>query len=134
MKLILDTDALSATRRPERAPRVAAWLGSQREEDLYFSVVSLGEIERGIALQSPRQPELAADLRSWIDGTVRLFADRVLPFGAEEARIWGRLSARLGHDGADLQIAATALAQGAVVVTGNVSDFEPAGVEVENPF
>ncbi len=134
MKFILDTDVLSATRRPERAPRVAAWLRSQREEDLYLSVVSLGEIERGIALQSPRQPEFAADLRSWIDGTMRLFADRVLPFGAEEARIWGRLSARLGHDGADLQIAATALAQGAVVVTGNVSDFEPAGVEVENPF
>ena len=134
MKFILDTDVLSATRRPERAPRVAAWLRSQREEDLYVSVVSLGEIERGIALQSPRQPEFAADLRRWIDGTVRLFADRVLPFGAEEARIWGRLSAKLGHDGADLQIAATALAHGAVVVTGNLSDFEPAGVAVENPF
>ena len=65
---------------------------------------------------------------------MRLFADRLLPFGPEEARIWGRLSAKLGHDGADLQIAATALTQGAVVVTGNVSDFEPAGVEIENPF
>ena len=134
MKFLLDTDVLSASRRPARAVAVAAWLKSKPEEDLYLSVVTLGEIERGIALQARRQPEFAAELRAWIDRTVRLFADRLLPFGPEEARIWGRLSAKLGHDGADLQIAATALTQGAVVVTGNVSDFEPAGVEIENPF
>ena len=134
MKFLLDTDVLSASRRPARAVAVAAWLKSKPEEDLYLSVVTLGEIERGIALQARRQPEFAAEPRAWIDRTVRLFADRLLPFGPEEARIWGRLSARLGHDGADLQIAATALTQGAVVVTGNVSDFEPAGVEIENPF
>ncbi len=134
MKFLLDTDVLSASRRPARAVAVAAWLRSKPEEDLYLSVVTLGEIERGIALQARRQPEFAAELRAWIDRTVRLFADRLLPFGPEEARIWGRLSAKLGHDGADLQIAATALTQGAVVVTGNVSDFEPAGVEIENPF
>ena len=134
MKFLLDTDVLSASRRPERAVAVATWLRSKQEEDLYLSVVTLGEIERGIALQAGRQPEFAAELRAWIDRTVRLFADRLLPFGPEEARLWGRLSAKLGHDGADLQIAATALAQGAVVVTGNVSDFEPTGAEVENPF
>lgn len=134
MKFLLDTDVLSASRRPERAVAVAAWIKSKPEEDLYLSVVTLGEIERGIALQAGRQPEFAAELRAWIDRTVRLFADRLLPFGPEEARIWGRLSAKLGHHGADLQIAATALAQGAVVVTRNVSDFEPAGVAVENPF
>ena len=134
MKFLLDTNVLSASRRPARAVAVTAWLRSKPEEDLYLSVVTLGEIERGIALQARRQPEFAAELRAWIDRTVRLFADRLLPFGPEEARIWGRLSAKLGHDGADLQIAATALTQGAVVVTGNVSDFEPAGVEIENPF
>ena len=134
MKFLLDTDVLSASRRPERAVAVAAWLRSKPEEDLYLSVVTLGEIECGIALQARKQPEFAAELRAWIDRTVRLFADRLLPFGPEEARLWGRLSAKLGHDGADLQIAATALAQGAVVVTGNVSDFKPTGVAVENPF
>lgn len=134
MKFLLDTDVLSASRRPERAVAVAAWIKSKPEEDLYLSVVTLGEIERGIALQAGRQPEFAAELRTWIDWTVRLFADRLLPFGPEEARLWGRLSAKLGHHGADLQIAATALAQGAVVVTRNVSDFEPTGVAIENPF
>ena len=65
---------------------------------------------------------------------MRLFSDRLLPFGAAEARIWGRLTQEIGHGGADLMIAATALARGATVVTGNVDDFRPTGVAVENPF
>ena len=76
----------------------------------------------------------ARDLRAWLDRTVLLFADRLLPFEAEDARLWGQLSARIGHGGADLMIAATALRHGAVVVTGNVDDFAPTGVRVENPF
>jgi toxin FitB len=131
---LIDTNVLSALRRPDRAPQVAAWLRSRPEEQLFLSVITLGEIERGIARQEDRDPAFARDLRDWIDRTRRLFADRLLPFGPEEARIWGRLSARIGHDGADLLIAATALAQGAVVVTGNVRDFELTGVEIENPF
>lgn len=131
---LLDTDVLSALRRPERAPKVASWLRSKPEDQLFLSVVTLGEIERGIALQDNRNPGFAADLRVWIDRTMLLFSDRLLTFGAEEAKIWGQLSARLGHNGADLLIAATALARGAVVVTGNVSDFGPTGVEIENPF
>ena len=79
-------------------------------------------------------PGSAADLRAWTDRTVTIFADRILPFGAEEARVWGGLSARLGHAGADLQIAATALVRDAVVVTRNTADFAPTGVRLENPF
>lgn len=62
------------------------------------------------------------------------FADRILPFGAGDARIWDRLSQKLGHPGADLMIAATALHHGAIVVTGNIADFAPTGVAVENAF
>ncbi|OSP53957.1 VapC toxin family PIN domain ribonuclease [Pseudoruegeria sp. SK021] len=131
---LLDTNVISAVRRPDRAPQVAAWLSGRAEQDLAISVITLGEIERGIAQQERRNPQFAADLRQWLDRTVLLFSDRILPFGAEEARLWGRLSARLGHSGADLLIAATALAQGATVVTGNVDDFAPTGVAIENPF
>ena len=131
---LLDTNVLSALRRPERAPRVAGWLRSRPEDQLFLSVITLGEIERGIALQQSRNPEFAADLRNWVDRTMLLFADRLLPFGSEEARVWGQLSARLGHNGADLLIAATALARDAIIVTGNVSDFQPTGVAIENPF
>lgn len=131
---VLDTNVLSAARRPDRAPQVAAWLRGQPETALFLSVVTLGEIERGIRQQERRNPGFAADLRAWTDRTVTIFADRILPFGAEDARIWGRLSAELGHDGADLMIAATALAHGAAVVTGNAEHFRPTGVTVIDPF
>lgn len=131
---ILDTNVISAVRRPDRAPQVAAWLQGKPESDLFLSVITLGEIERGIHQQQARDPGFAADLRVWLDRTTRIFADRLLGFGVEDARIWGRLSQQLGHHGADLMIAATALHHGATVVTGNVADFAPTGVALENPF
>ena len=131
---ILDTNVISAVRRPDRAPRVEAWLRGKAEQDLFLSTITLGEIERGIRQQETRDLEFARDLQAWLDRTVLLFSDRLLAFEAEDARIWGRLSAEIGHTGADLMIAATALRHGAVVVTGNVSDFTPTGAAIENPF
>lgn len=131
---ILDTNVISAVRRPDRAPQVAAWLRGKAEQDLFLSVITLGEIERGIRQQEGRDPGFARDLRSWLDRTVLLFSDRLLPFDAEDARIWGRLSAEVGHAGADLMIAASALRHAATVVSGNVNDFAPTGVTIENPF
>ena len=131
---ILDTDVISAVRRPDRAPKVAAWLRDKPEEALFLSAVTIGEIARGIARQERRDPGFAADLQAWLDRTVLVFADRILAFGTAEARIWGRLSHEIGHAGADLMIAATALRHDAAVVTGNVDDFAPAGVRIENPF
>ncbi|NTT88340.1 type II toxin-antitoxin system VapC family toxin [Tabrizicola fusiformis] len=131
---ILDTNVISAVRRPDRAPQVAAWLRGKAEQDLFLSVITLGEVERGIRQQEARDPAFANDLRTWLDKTVLLFSDRLLAFEAEDARIWGRLSAEIGHNGADLMIAASALRHGAIVVTGNVSDFTSTGAAVENPF
>lgn len=102
--------------------------------DLFLSVITLGEIERGIRQQERQNPKFADDLQAWLDRTALVFADRLLAFEAEDARIWGRLSAEIGHSGADLMIAATALKHGATVVTGNISDFAPTKVQLENPF
>ncbi|MDS9469110.1 type II toxin-antitoxin system VapC family toxin [Paracoccus sp. MBLB3053] len=132
--LILDTNVLSALRRPDRSPEVAAWLTYQDENELFLSVITLGEIERGIARQERGNPPFAQDLREWLTRTVSLFGDRLLPFGATEAQIWGRLSAEIGHAGADLQIAATALSRDAIVVTGNVADFRPTKCRLLDPF
>lgn len=132
--LILDTNVLSALRRPERSATVMGWLSRQDEARLYLSVITLGEIERGITMQERADPQFAQDLRDWLVRTVTLFSDRLLPFGAAEAQIWGRLSARIGHSGADLLIAATALSHDATVVTRNVADFAPTGCRIENPF
>ena len=131
---MLDTNVISAVRRPDRAPQVAAWLRGKAEQELFISVITLGEIERGIRQQEGRNPAFARDLRAWLDRTVLLFGDRLLDFCAEDARIWGRLSHQIEHNGADLMIAASALRHGAVVVTGNEDDFRPTGVPIENPF
>ena len=131
---LLDTNVISAVRRPDRAPQVAAWLRGKAEGELFLSVITIGEIERGICAQMRQNPAFAADLRTWVDRTVQLFSDRILAFSSEDARIWGRLSQEIGHGGADLMIAATALARGATVVTGNADDFRATGVELENPF
>jgi len=69
-----------------------------------------------------------------LDRMVLLFSDRLLAFDAEDARIWGRLSAELDHKCASLMIAASALRYGAIVVTGNGSDFALTNVALENPF
>ena len=134
MIYLLDTNVISAVRRSDRAPQVMAWLQSKPEADLFLSVITLGEIERGIRAQQGRNPAFAADLRAWLERTLGLFSDRLLSFDAADAVIWGRLSQDLGHSGADLMIAAQALARGATVVTGNVADFRPTGVLLENPF
>lgn len=131
---LVDTDVLSALAKRRRNENVAAWIAGQRTGDLFISVISIGEIERGIARQRRINPDFASALALWLDQVLAAYGDRVLPFDLESARRWGQLSAAIGSSGADLQIAATALERGLTVVTRNASDFEPTGVAVFNPF
>ncbi len=131
---LLDTDVLSALRSRERHPGAVRWVETQRTADLYISVVTVGEIERGITRQQPRDPSFAGELALWLDRVLAWYSDRILIVDADTARRWGRLSATLGHDGADLLIAATALEHGLTVVTRNARHFEPTGVPTLNPF
>jgi len=131
---LLDTDVLSAVRRRERHPAVVLWLEAQRTTDMYLSVVTIGEVERGIARQRRRDPTFAVELASWLDRVMSRYAERVLPIDVAAARRWGQLSSEIGHDSPDLLIAATALERGLTVVTRNTGHFEPTGVAVLNPF
>jgi toxin FitB len=131
---LIDTVTLSELRKRRRDVRLVAWFKKQRTADLFLSVVSIGEIERGIAAQHKRNPAFSAALASWLDAVLALYGERILPFDLPSARRWGRLSAALGNDSADLMIAATALERGLTVVTRNAADFEPARVPVLNPF
>jgi toxin FitB len=131
--LILDTDVASLLRRSERFPDLAAWHGAQDESSIFISVVTIGEVERGIVRQRSRNPVFAADLASWAAGLEQTFADRILPFGMAEAKVWGQLCGRLGYESADLMIAATAIVRGATVVTRNERDFLRTGVVVNVP-
>lgn len=131
---LVDTDVLSALAKRRRHANVEAWMGRQRTSDLFVSVISIGEIERGIALQREKDQNFASVLATWLDHILDLYGDRVLPFDVASARRWGQLSAALGHHGADLQIVATALEHGLTVATRNVAHFEPTGVPVLDPF
>ena len=131
---LIDTVVLSELRKPQRDARLESWVERQRTIDLFVSVITIGEIERGIARQRERDPDFAAALAAWLDRVLVLYGERILPFDLQVARRWGQLSAAIGHDGADLMISATALEHGLTVVTRNVSDFEPTGVPILNPF
>lgn len=131
---LLDTVVLSELRRQQRNPGVVRWVAAQRPSDLFLSAVTIGEVERGIARQQSMNSDFAATLATWLDAVLSLYADRILGIDTATARRWGRLSAQLGNDGADLLIAATALEHGLTVVTRNVRHFEPTGVAVLNPF
>jgi len=131
---LLDTVVLSELRKRQRDRGVLTWAERQRSADLFISVVSIGEIERGIALQQAKDADFSRALAVWLDRLLALYGDRILPFDLRAARRWGSLSAAIGNDGADLMIAATALEHGLTVVTRNVADFVPCGVPIVNPF
>lgn len=132
--VLLDTVVLSELRKRHRNPGLVAWIGGQSDADLFVSVITIGEIQRGIALQRPKDPDFATSLTQWLDRVLTTYAERIVPFDLGAARRWGRLSAALGHDGADLMIAATALEHGLTVVTRNRRHFEPTGVPTLDPF
>ncbi len=131
---LIDTVVLSELRKPQRDARLTAWVARQRTTDLFVSVITIGEIERGISRQRATDPDFAAALAAWLDRVLTLYGERVVPFDLQIARRWGQLSAVLGNDSADLMISATALEHGLTVVTRNASDFEPTGVATLNPF
>ncbi len=131
---LVDTDVLSVLPKRRHHPGVVAWINRQRSGDLFVSVISIGEIERGIAFQRVKDQNFASMLAGWLDDLLNVYGDRVLPFDLASARRWGRLSAALGRKDADLQIAAIALEHGLTVVTRNISHFEPTGVSVLDPF
>jgi hypothetical protein len=131
---LLDTVIISELRKKRPDAGVLRWISGQQDNQLFLSVVTLGEIERGIEKQRGAAPEFAEELATWIEYLASLYADRILPITPTIARHWGRLSARLGNEGADLLIAATGLAHSLTVVTRNTGHFEPTGVNVINPF
>lgn len=131
---LLDTLIVSELRKKTPNARVVKWISRQHEDGLYLSVITLGEIERGIEKRRKEDPLFADAMAAWLESLTRLYADRILPVSASIARRWGRLSVQLGHDGADVLIAATALTHRLTVITRNTSHFGSAGVNVINPF
>jgi toxin FitB len=131
---LLDTMVLSETikRRPE--PRVIDWYHRVPSADAFISVLSIGEIERGIARTHRRSDPFAQRLAAWLDQILTAYRDRILIADVAVVRRWGRLCDALGHTGTDLLIAATALEHGLIVATRNRRHFAPTGVQILNPY
>ena len=131
---LLDTVVISELRKRQPAPAVIRCLSQRIETELFLSVLTIGEIQRGISGKRVDDPEFADALSGWLNALLRNYGDRIVPVSTDVERLWGDLSWRAKHDGADVLIAATALSRGLVVVTRNVRHFEPFGVKVINPF
>jgi predicted nucleic acid-binding protein len=131
---LLDTNAVSETRKLRANPRVTGFLEAVNGERLFLSVLTLGELRKGVAAKRRTDAETADRLAVWVDEIERNFADRVLPVDAAAARIWGELSAARSLPVVDTLIAATAMARGLTLVTRNTRDVTATGVTVLDPW
>jgi hypothetical protein len=132
---LLDTNVLSETRKRQPAEGVIEWIAATPPERLHVSVLTLGEIEQGIArIRGRGDRQQAAALEGWLREIELGFADRILPVTMPVASTWGRQQYARPLPVVDALIAATARVNGMTIVTRNVKDFEHSGVEVLDPF
>ncbi|RUU10495.1 type II toxin-antitoxin system VapC family toxin [Mesorhizobium sp. M6A.T.Ca.TU.002.02.2.1] len=129
---LLDTNIVSDVER--RLPKPTAWLASIDPDSISLSVITIGEIERGIVKLRKVDPERGTRLDLWLRELRRDNADRILAVTEEVALAWGRISAGRTRGSADTLIAATALVHDLILVTRNVADFDDTGVTVLNPW
>jgi len=133
MKFLLDTNVVSELRKPRSHPAVVLWLRNQQDEQLFLSVVTLGELQAGIELTRRQDSKKAQEIESWVDRLEQSY--QILPMDARCFREWGRLMDRKpDHLLEDAMIAATARVHDLVVATRNERDFKHLGVRILNPF
>jgi predicted nucleic acid-binding protein len=134
---LLDTCVVSEPTKPRPAPAVVAWLRSADPESLYLSVLTLGEIEKGIE-RLPANARRRA-LRHWLEQVRAQTEDRIVAVDDAIATEWGRLLARAEKRGEtlpaiDALIGASAIVRGLTVVTRNASDIGRAGAAILDPW
>ncbi|HEV3499574.1 MAG TPA: type II toxin-antitoxin system VapC family toxin [Bradyrhizobium sp.] len=137
-RYLLDTNIISNVTKPSPSTALVAWMAEQADNDLFISALTVAEIRRGL-LEKPKGKKRAL-LEAWFtgpEGPQALFAGRVLPFDEKAALVWARLMADGTAKGRprsvlDMIIAASAEANGCVVVTDNEKDFT--GLKFVNPL
>ena len=135
--IVLDTNVVSEAMKHEPHPAVRAWLNGQATETLYLSTVTVAELMFGIgALPVGKRKDLLAQT---LDGLMRLFRDRVLPFDKDAARCYAELAvaaktAGRGFPTPDGYIAAIASSRGFMVASRDTGPFEAANIRVINPW
>jgi toxin FitB len=131
---LVDTNVLSELRKGERGnPGIHAWFVESRDEDLFTSVLVLGEVRRGIESIRRRDAPSALAIEQWLTRITADFGDRVLPIDARVADRWGMLNVPDPVPTIDGLLAATALVHDLVLVTRNTRDVAATGVALLDP-
>ncbi|HEX3826165.1 MAG TPA: type II toxin-antitoxin system VapC family toxin [Sporichthyaceae bacterium] len=135
MNYLLDTNAVSETRKARPDVNVRDWFERTHADALYLGAMVVGEIRVGIERLRRRDPTQVRGLDSWLGDLIAMYSSRIIPVDIHVAQEWGKLEATYGPlpvmDGV---LAATARIHELTVVTRNVIDFERAGVRVLNPW
>ena len=135
MSYLIDTNVLSELRRKTPDPKVVQWFSQRPAGTLYLSVLTLGEIRKGIEALPDATRRLA--LLDWLETELpAFFTGRILPIDAAVADRWGRLVAQAGRPvpAIDSLLAATAMQHGLILVTRNLRDVQDLGVQVLSPW
>lgn len=134
---LLDTNVISELRKGEKANAgVLDFFNEVTIDDkLYLSVITIGELRRGIEMIRHRNDlNQASQLENWLETILMDYSNKILPFDNDCAQVWGKLRVPNYENLLDKQIAATALIYDLTVVTRNINDFKGCGVKLLNPF
>jgi len=138
VKYLLDTCVLSELVKKNPSPKVTTWILTTDESRLFISVLTFGEIHKGIEkLPKSKKKE---KLHNWVNFELReRFKNRIISFDLQVATIWGKIqalseSSGKGMPAIDGQIAATGICHNLTVVTRNTADMEISGVTLFNPW
>lgn len=135
MSYLLDTNVISEARKGANAnPGVQSWFADASSDDLYLSVLVVGELRHGIELRRRRDSHAGAHLDRWLTQITRDFSDRILPVGDQVADRWGRMGVPDPVPSIDGLLAATALVHDLILVTRNTSHLGATGALLVNPF
>lgn len=134
LQYLLDTNVLSETRKRQADERVISFLAAAQPSTLYFSVLTLGELRKGVALKKRSDPDAARKIGSWVDGLEFSFADRILGIDAATAKLWGEWFAQRPRPVIDTLLAATAMVHELTFVTRNTSDVQDLKLHVFDPW
>jgi predicted nucleic acid-binding protein len=136
LEYLLDTNVLSETRKKKADAGVISFLEAAEASSLYISVLTLGELRKGIVSKKIKDPDpnAASRLAAWVEGLEFSFADRILGIDAATAKLWGDWSGQRPRPVVDTLLAATAVLHELTLVTRNLRDVRGIPVKLHNPW